>query len=108
MGLLATLDKEEQAISREDIIILEWMKGMTYEEMKMFNNYFPLDEKDYRDLQRDWINEEKHLIKNRPGHCEEVSSLELCEDIKKYNNGLRFRAFYCLKFPEKVVRLGIL
>lgn len=32
------------------------------------------------------------------------TGIEIAEDARRYNNGLRFKIFYCIRFPDKVLQ----
>ncbi|MEM3113327.1 MAG: hypothetical protein QXI33_02795 [Candidatus Pacearchaeota archaeon] len=89
----------------EDIPYLEIIKGMTLEEMKFFDCYSPKYIDHYNRKQNEWIKSEKHLIRNRPGHGEDVSPEELLEDMKHNHNALRFKVWYVFKYPGLVKRI---
>ena len=102
------LTPEERAILDNpdaDAPIIEIINGLTYEELKEFDMYSPRDFKHYMGVQRSlWFEKEKYLISHRPGHSLEVKEEELLEDMKIHQNGERYRAWYVLKFPDKVRR----
>jgi hypothetical protein len=103
MGV-ATLTSEERAIitTPEDLPILQEIKSMTLEELNQFNCYLPLDCKHYIALEKQWLETERYLIANRPGHPPEVSEEELIFDIRETRLAERFRAWYYMRFPNKV------
>ena len=103
---VATLTGEERAIINDscDIPILEQIKGMSIQELKIFDLYGPLDFCHYVGLEKEWLETARYLIARREGHSSEVSDYELLKDIGENHLGERFRAWYVLKFPEKVRR----
>lgn len=108
---LKQLTSEEVAILDDplDAPLVEILNGFTLNELEQIDNaYTTTDFKHYVGIQRDlWMEKEKYLISKRPGHDKEVTSDEVVEDMKKYNNGLRYKAWYVLKFPQKVKRKGL-
>lgn len=102
----ATLTREERAIvdDSDDVHILEQIKGMSSQELKVFDSYGPVDFCHYVRLERKWLETAKYLIATRPGHSSDVSDPELLEDVRENHLAERFRAWYVLKFPEKVTR----
>ena len=87
-----------------DRVLLEIIKGMTYDELKSFDIYGPRNLSHYNNIQLTWLITEKHFIQNREDHVGEVSDNELLEDINKHHNAERFRVFYVLKYPSMVKR----
>ncbi|PIN89641.1 hypothetical protein COU57_05775 [Candidatus Pacearchaeota archaeon CG10_big_fil_rev_8_21_14_0_10_32_14] len=102
------LTPEEKAILDNpdaDAPLIEIINGMTYEELKQFDQYTYKDRDHYMGLQRDlWFGKERYLISHRLGHDAEVSSEELVDDINAHKNGERYRAWYVMKFPNMVKR----
>ena len=82
--------------------ILERIKGMNSQELKSFDSYHPIDLTHYNKIQLEWVASEKYLIAHRPGHTGEVTPLELIQDMQINKNGERFRAFYVIKYPDRV------
>ena len=98
------LTLEERAVIHNPINIpyFEIIKGMNLKELRSFDIYKPNDLQHYLNRQKDWLNEEKHLIGHRLGHNRKVNDTELLNDFEHYHNGERFRVFYVFKFPDKV------
>lgn len=86
-----------------DIVRLQFIKGMTIEEMREFDRYTPLYMNHYVDKQKPWLETEKHLLFERPcNNHNEVPEELLIEDFEKCHNGERFRVFYVLKYSDMV------
>jgi hypothetical protein len=102
------LNEAELAIvgqNDEDVVLLEIVKGMSYEELVEFDVYTPICMKHYSKIQCKWIATEKQLLNWCRGR--EVSEEELIEDMGKTKNPERFRAYYVLKYPNFVHRVAI-
>ena len=103
----ATLTREERAIvdDSDDVYILEQIKSMTPQELRVFDSYGPIDFSHYVGLEKEWLERAEYLIAHRLGHSLEVSDSELLEDVKENHLAERFRAWYVLKFPERTTRV---
>jgi len=99
------LSQEEITLleNTSDIPILEVIKGMTLEELKYFDDYVPLNLEYYNNGQIKWYDKERYLIGTRNGK-KEVSPLELIEDMSNNHTPNRYKAYFVLKFPDKVKR----
>lgn len=86
-----------------DVPILEMIKAMSLEEMRIYDCYRPMCMRDFVNLQMDWLEKEKYLVGTHKYHS--PSDLELICDIQRYNNGERFRVFYVLKYHYKVIKI---
>jgi hypothetical protein len=95
--------KTSLASIREETI-LEKVNRMPLEELNEYDIFIPKDQKHYNGLQANWLKEEIELIRNRPGHSQEVTDTELVHDAQKYHNFERYRAFYVLSYPDKVTK----
>lgn len=109
---LKQLSPEEIAIldNSSDTPLIEIINSFSFNELKQIDDaYIPLDFKHYMSIQKElWMEKEKYLIGKRPGHSSQVTSEEIIEDMYKYNNSLRYKVWYVLKFPEKIKRKNIL
>ena len=103
-----SLSSEESAIvDSRDIPTLETIKAMSREEMEAWDKaYVQTDLRHYNHIQIGWLETEMELIAGRPGHGPEVSQEELLDDVRKCNNCLRYKVWYCLNFPSKVKNTG--
>ena len=103
MTYVSLTDEEKRILNNhEDMPILERIKGMNSQELKSFDSYHPIDLTHYNKIQLEWVASEKYLIAHRPGHTGEVTPLELIQDMQINKNGERFRAFYVIKYPDRV------
>lgn len=54
----------------------------------------------YRSLQLRWLRDEQYLVGTRLGRSPEHA--ELSADFTEHDNGLRFRAYFAMKYPDRV------
>lgn len=103
-----TLTVEQRGVlNGKSETLLELVNGMSVEELGCFDNYQCVDLSHYLRVQTGWLKEEMYLIGTRIGH--EPTQNELMDDIEIYNNSCRFRAYYTMRYPEKMIhkeRLG--
>lgn len=104
----SVLTDEEIDLIRDptDALIMARIKRMTPEELRRFDRYAPKDEnaqKLFNNVQVSWIKDEEWVVGSRIGH--KPSQKELFADFMKYNNGVRYRAYFTMKHPELVVGL---
>ncbi len=105
MNLVQLTSEEIDVLEdRSDIPLLEMIKGMGCDELKEFDVYLPTDTDHYLGIQVGWLEKERYLISQRPGHSPEVDELELVEDLEKNRNALRYKVWYVFKFPGMVER----
>ena len=86
-----------------DALILARIKRMPPAKLARFDQYVPVDrsqQKTYEMEQVRWIRDEEYLLGQRLGR--RPSPHELCADFMRCQNGLRFRAYYTLKFPQRM------
>ncbi len=86
----------------EDIPIIARIKQFSRDKLSEFDRFLvkPDHVKDYLTSQRQWLVVEFYLLSQKLGRC--PTELELTADYQKHNNALRYRAFYVLKYPERV------
>ncbi len=95
------LSREERAIlDSESETLLEIIKGMGIEELTSFDHFEALDRRHYDAKQIEWLRKERYLVGAREHH--EPSEMELIDDVMRHHNGERFRAYYVMRFPNKV------
>ncbi len=86
-----------------DALIFARIKRMTNQRLKRFDNLVPIDDRQqrhYQSLQLQWLRDEEYLLGTRLGRS--PTHKELFIDFMKNHNGLRFRAFFTLKYPDKM------
>ncbi len=98
------LTPEELALIRDeaDIPILAEIKRLSPRGLDYFEGILPKPEfvSDYIRTEIGWVRTECWLLGIKLRRCPTES--ELSGDYKAHNLSLRFRAFYALKFPERV------
>jgi len=87
----------------DDASIIQYIDSLPSQSVFLFStNFISTDLKHYVVLQCQWIETEKYLlgtVLNR-----EPTEQELIDEWISHFNSERFRAFYVLKFPDKVCR----
>jgi len=86
-----------------DALIVARIKRMTNQQLKRFDNLVPADSRQqghYQSLQLQWLRDEEYLLGTRLGRS--PTHKELFIDFMNNHNGLRFRAFFTLKYPDKM------
>ena len=84
----------------DDIDIIRKLKSMTSEELSYFDRtYGPTDLKHYNNVQIEWIKTSRWLLGTR---IQRDPSEEECMMDYLAQNSHRFRAFYAMKYPDKV------
>ena len=96
------ITEEENLISdKSDIPILNDIKNMSKEEMESYSKYRIVDFKHYMKIQKVWLETEKWLLGIKVNHA--PSESEFVEDPYLVSNATRYRVFYVLKYPDKVI-----
>ena len=104
------LSKEEREIVSDpnDLIYVAAVNNLLRKNperaLRIDRSYVSSDLGHYCLIQQSWVRTEEYLIGIRVGHKPTVP--ELREDFAKYQNGIRFKLFYFLKWPERVVRVN--
>jgi hypothetical protein len=86
-----------------DALIVARIKRMSNHRLKRFDSLIPVDNRQqrlYQSLQLQWLRDEEYLLGTRLGRS--PTQKELFIDFMNNHNGLRFRAFFTLKFPDKM------
>lgn len=87
--------------SPEDSEIINKVDSMNNTTLNYYSEHFVvIDLKHYMKLQIKWMEEERYFLGTRVHH--NPTDEELIEDWILHKNPQRFRAFYVLKYPEKV------
>ena len=90
-----------------DTLILARIKRMSDARLRRFDRLVPADAKHhqlYRVLQMNWLRDEEYLLSTRLGR--RPTPKELFVDFMAHKNGLRFRAYFTLKYPERMRPIG--
>jgi len=86
-----------------DYLIIARIKRMPDERLAKFDKLVPVDSiarKEYHQIQLQWLCTEEYLLGTRLGR--KPTHNELFVDFMNNHNGMRFRAYYALKFPQKM------
>jgi hypothetical protein len=87
----------------EDALIIARIKRMTDPQLRHYERLGPItadDRRLYSALQVRWLRDEEYLLGCRLGRKPEHHDLFV--DFMNNHNGLRFRAYFALKFPKRV------
>lgn len=87
----------------DDALIIARIKRMPDRRLKRFDDLVPASEADLRafhSLQLRWLRDEEYLLSTRLGR--KPSPRELFSDFADHHNGQRFRAYFALKYPQKM------
>ena len=101
----AVLTTEELAVISDlgDALIFARIKRMSEERLKRFDDLVPADEtqvKFFQSMQLRWLRDEEYLLGTRLGR--RPTQRELFVDFMNHRNGRRFRAYFALKYPDRM------
>lgn len=87
-----------------DALIVARIKRMSDARLRRFDRLIPYDgdHQLYRTLQMQWLRDEEYLLGTRL--CRPPTPKELFVDFMNNHHGLRFRAYFSLKYPRRVRR----
>lgn len=99
------LTPDEMAVIGDlnDALIFARIKRMPDRRLKRFDDLIPADESQlrfYQSLQLRWLRDEEYLLGTRLGR--RPTQRELFADFLNNHNGQRFRAYFALKYPERM------
>lgn len=86
-----------------DTLIIARIKRMSDERLARFDRLIPAGrecQREYTSIQARWLQDEQYLLGTRLGRS--PTHQELFIDFMNNHNGLRFRAYYTLKYPERM------
>ena len=86
-----------------DALIIARIKRMSDDKLARFEQLEPISAADvrlYRLLQLCWLRTEEYLLSTQLGRA--PTHRELFADFMRNHNGLRFRAYFALKYPGRV------
>lgn len=88
-----------------DALIIARIKRMPDCRLRMFDQLIPHDgdHQLYRTLQMQWLRDEEYLLGTKLGR--RPTHKELFLDFMNNHNGLRFRAYFSLKYPDRVRKI---
>ena len=88
---------------KRDALIIARIKRMPNVRLERFDRMVPVSDDSrrlYQSLQLQWLRDEEYLLGCRLGR--RPTHKELFIDFMNNHNGLRFRAYFTLKFPDKM------
>jgi len=88
-----------------DAFIIARIKRMSDTRLKKFDQLTPIDEqqqKFYLCVQTEWLKNEQYLLGTVLKRC--PTQRELFLDFMNNHHGLRFRAYFAMKYPERMRR----
>ena len=86
-----------------DCLILARITRMSDARLRRFDLMVPADAEHhqlFRVLQMNWLREEEYLLSTRLGRW--PTPKELFIDFMAHRNGLRFRAYFAMKYPRRM------
>jgi hypothetical protein len=85
-----------------DALLIARIKRMPRRRLDRFEKLIPAegDHRLFHTLQMQWLKDEQYLLGTRLGRT--PTHKELLIDFMASNNGLRFRAFFSMKYPGRV------
>lgn len=86
-----------------DALILARIKRMSDARLRRFDRLIPADPEHhqlFRILQMNWLRDEEYLLGCRLGR--RPTQKELMIDFMAHKNGIRFRAYFALKYPRRM------
>jgi hypothetical protein len=98
-----TADELHVIGDRRDALVIARIKRMPHRRLARYDGFIPRDAADQRfycAIQRQWLRDEEYLLGTRLGRS--PTPKELFIDFMNNHNGLRFRAFFAMKYPSRV------
>jgi hypothetical protein len=83
-----------------EMAILARVISMRLEELEEFDQAQPTDLRHYLQVEKNWINRDVRLLENRLRR--KATAREIADHITRTATSLRFRAYYAMRFPERV------
>ena len=87
----------------EDALIIAKIKCMSPAELKKYDDLIPLNTKElrfYQAIQAEWLCVETYLLGTVLGRSPRHD--ELFFDFMNHKNGQRFRAYFAMKYPDRM------
>jgi len=105
--IVRVLTPEELSVVRDaaDALIIARIKRMNDRRLRRFDELVPAspnEHRTYHSLQLQWLHDEEYLLGTRLGR--RPHARELIADFIIHRNGARFRAYFAMKYPTKVMR----
>jgi len=83
-----------------DSEIIQKIDSLPADELCGYSNFYPQDLRHYLSIQNKWLQDEIYYLGQKLNR--QPLQKEIIEDLEKTNNAVRFRAFYCLKYSDKI------
>ena len=86
-----------------DALLFARIKRMSDQRLKRFDDLIPTgaaDLKFYQSLQLHWLRDQEYLLGTRLGR--KPTQREMFAEFMNNHNGQRFRAYFALKYPERM------
>ena len=101
----AVLSADELAVISDlrDALIIARIKRMPCRRLRRFDDFVPAAEADvrlYQSLQLRWLRDQEYLLGTRLGR--RPTPRELFIDFMNSHNGQRFRAYFSMKYPQRM------
>jgi hypothetical protein len=99
-----TPDELRVIADRHDALVIARIKRMPHRRLERYDGFIPRDaaeQRFYCAIQRQWLRDEEYLLGTRLGRS--PTAKELFIDFMNNHNGLRFRAFFAMKYPSRVI-----
>lgn len=89
-----------------DIPIIAEIEMMSPQKLDSYDRFFIKSEwcKDYHDRQREWTNKQNWFLGERLGR--KPNEEDSREELLRTNNAIRYRAFYVIKFQDRVIDMS--
>jgi hypothetical protein len=91
-----------EIIHEERRDILEEIDSLTPEQLESFSHYMPIDLRDYVSKQSKWIQDSIYFLGIDRGRV--PTAAEISDKLLNTDYSMRYRAYYALKYPHKVVK----
>jgi hypothetical protein len=103
--IAAVLTADELAVIADlaDALLFARIKRLPARRLSRFDQLIPRDEQQvrfYQSLQLRWLRDQEYLLGTRLGRG--PTAKEMFADFMKNSNGQRFRAYFCMKYPDRV------
>lgn len=87
-----------------DALYIARIKRMPLHRLRRYDRLVPIDASEYSDIQVEWLKKEAWLLGTRLGRS--PTSQELFIDFMNNHNGQRFRAYFAMKYPDRMRETG--
>ena len=89
-----------EIIHEERRDIIDEIDAMTSDQLEKFSDYIPTDLRDYVTMQSKWIQDSIYFLGIDCGHV--PTAVEISDKLLNTDHSMRYRAYYALKYPDKV------